>query len=58
LTEAIRASRRFRELPVILVTGRSSDEDKARGLAAGANAYLAKQTFDAETLVGAIAAML
>ncbi|MEA2778610.1 MAG: two-component system, chemotaxis family, sensor kinase CheA [Rhodospirillaceae bacterium] len=58
LTEAIRASRRFRELPVILVTGRGSDEDRARGLAAGANAYLPKQSFDAETLVGAIADIL
>jgi two-component system chemotaxis sensor kinase CheA len=38
LCEAIRGSKRFRELPVVLVTARESDRDKARGLEAGADA--------------------
>ena len=40
LTEAVRASPRFRDLPVILVTARESQEDRARGGAVGADAYL------------------
>ena len=35
LTEAIRGSKRFHDLPVILVTAMENETDKARGLAAG-----------------------
>ena len=35
LTEAIRSSSRFQQLPVVLVTARSSDQDKAPGDGAG-----------------------
>ena len=57
-TETIRRSARFRDLPVILATARSSDEDRARGLEAGANAYLVKSTFDQRSLLEAIAQLL
>lgn len=46
LTARIRENARFRDLPVILVTTLSSDEDKRRGLEAGANAYIPKPSFD------------
>ena len=39
---AIRAVKRFRDLPVVLVTGLESERDRARGIDAGANAYLLK----------------
>ena len=57
-TETIRRSARFRDLPVILATACSSDEDRARGLEAGANAYLVKSTFDQRSLLEAIAQLL
>jgi len=58
LTEAIRGSLRFRDLPVVLVTARESEQDRRRGLEAGANAYLAKSTFDQTVLLDAIAQLL
>lgn len=54
LVATIRASPRFRLLPVILVTGRGADVDRARGLAAGASAYLAKTSFDQQLLLDTI----
>jgi two-component system, chemotaxis family, sensor kinase CheA len=50
----IRASQRFAELPVILVTALSSDEDRARGLEAGADAYIVKSSFDKSVLLDTI----
>ena len=58
LTEIIRQSTRFGDLPVILATARSSDEDRARGLEVGANAYLIKSVFDQRSLVDAIHQLL
>jgi two-component system chemotaxis sensor kinase CheA len=58
LCEAIRGSTRFRDLPVVLVTARESDTDKARGLDAGADAYLQKSTFDQRQLLDTIARLL
>lgn len=51
LTSKIRQDRRFKELPVVLVTTLASDDDKKRGLEAGANAYVAKLTFDQKLLI-------
>lgn len=58
LTEAIRASAEFRDLPVILVTARDAEREKARGLAVGANRYLVKSAFDQQTLLDAIASLI
>jgi two-component system chemotaxis sensor kinase CheA len=58
LTEAIRASKRFRELPVILVTALESDQDKARGIEVGADAYLLKSGFNQQRLLEAIGQLL
>lgn len=58
LTEAIRRSRRAAGLPVILVTARTSPADKARGLEAGADAYLEKSAFDQTRLLETIAQLL
>ncbi|HEY9714451.1 MAG TPA: response regulator [Chroococcales cyanobacterium] len=54
LTEAIRQSQRFANLPVVLVTGLANDRDRARGLEAGADAYLVKSDFDQSDLLAAI----
>jgi two-component system chemotaxis response regulator CheY len=49
LLQFIRKSERHRALPVVLISTQSSDRDRQRGLALGANAYLAKP-FTVETL--------
>jgi len=51
LAEKIRLDARYAELPIILVTSLASDEDRRRGLEAGANAYLPKGTFDQQLLL-------
>ncbi|HLA29985.1 MAG TPA: response regulator [Pseudomonas sp.] len=54
LTSRIRADRELLGLPVVLVTALSSAEDRARGLEAGANAYLVKSGFEQGSLLDAI----
>jgi two-component system chemotaxis sensor kinase CheA len=58
LCEAIRASRRFAELPIVLVTALERPEDRARGLEAGADAYIGKSSFDQESLLETIEQLL
>lgn len=58
LTSRIRHSPRYRELPVILVTARQSDGDRARGVEVGANAYLAKSAFDQQNLLECVTQLL
>ncbi len=54
LTEHIRADPRWADLPVILVTGLERDEERERGLAAGANEYIIKGSFEQSNLLEAI----
>ncbi len=42
LVQFIRKSERHRDLPVLLISTQSSDRDRERGLALGADGYLAK----------------
>ncbi len=58
LAEAIRGSSRLVHLPVILVTGRETEQDKIRGIEAGANAYLVKSLFDQTNLLETISQLL
>jgi two-component system chemotaxis sensor kinase CheA len=51
LTEKIRRNKKYQEMPVVLVTSLASDEDKQKGLAAGANAYISKPSFDQKVLL-------
>jgi two-component system chemotaxis sensor kinase CheA len=51
LLARIRADERLRALPVALVTSLDSEGERARGLALGANAYMAKGEFDARRLL-------
>ncbi|MEW6351845.1 MAG: hybrid sensor histidine kinase/response regulator [Thermodesulfobacteriota bacterium] len=46
LTQKLRENPKYKELPIILVTTLSSDEDRRRGLQAGASAYITKPAFD------------
>jgi two-component system chemotaxis sensor kinase CheA len=54
LTDAIRGSVSHAGMPIILVTGRETPEDKLRGLRAGASAYLTKNQFDAHAFLETI----
>jgi two-component system chemotaxis sensor kinase CheA len=58
LCEAIRQSKRFHDVPVVLVTGVESDAARRRGLEAGANAYLPKSSFDQQTLLDTVDRLL
>lgn len=51
LTKKVRQNKKYKELPVILVTSLASDEDKKRGMEAGANAYITKPAFDQKILL-------
>ena len=54
LTAAVRQDAKMADTPVILVTSLESEEDKARGLEVGADAYIVKSAFEQETLLDAV----
>ncbi len=54
LVKRIRQDLRFKALPVIIVSYKDSDEDRLRGLEAGANYYLRKRSFDDHSLIQAV----
>jgi two-component system chemotaxis sensor kinase CheA len=58
LTEEIRTSATTCSLPVVVVTSLDRDEDRQRGLEAGADAYLIKSNFDQRILVDTIEMLL
>ncbi len=58
LTQEVRKTSASAELPVVLVTARSTEEDRIRGLKAGANAYLVKSGFDQSRLLQVISELL
>ncbi|HUT74843.1 MAG TPA: response regulator [Armatimonadota bacterium] len=58
LLERVRASTDYPQLPVVMVTSRRSVEDKRRGLALGANAYITKGTFDQMALLDTLGRLI
>ncbi|HYD78266.1 MAG TPA: response regulator [Paucimonas sp.] len=54
LTGEIRRTPSTEHLPVVLVTSRQSPEERAQGLRAGADAYVAKGSFDQDNLLAAL----
>jgi two-component system chemotaxis sensor kinase CheA len=58
LCEAVRASTRFKDLPIVLVTGLETDEHRARGMEVGADAYIGKSSFDQQHLLDTIAQLV
>lgn len=51
LVTRLRREKNYKEVPIIIVTTRESDEDKRKGMEAGANAYLLKSDFTSEGLL-------
>ena len=54
MTQTIRQSQVYNDLPIILVTTLAKEEDKQRGADAGANAYLTKGDFDQTLLLNTL----
>lgn len=54
LIETLRREPRFRHLPIIVSSSRDSEQERLRGMEAGADYYLAKSSFQDETLLRAI----
>ncbi|HEY5016458.1 MAG TPA: response regulator, partial [Streptosporangiaceae bacterium] len=54
LTRAIRAGPARSSLPVIIVTSRAAEEDRLSGIEAGADAYMAKRSFDQQALLATV----
>jgi len=54
LTERMKKDEVYKDVPVVIVTTRESDEDKRRGLDAGAEAYILKSEFTTEELLDTI----
>jgi CheY-like chemotaxis protein len=51
LTGELRRTERFARLPIVVVSTRERPEDRLRGLRAGADAYLTKQSLVVDDLV-------
>ncbi|HNX68907.1 MAG TPA: hybrid sensor histidine kinase/response regulator [Candidatus Omnitrophota bacterium] len=58
LVTRLRKERTYKEVPIIIVTTRESDDDKRKGMEAGANAYLLKSDFTSEGLLETIERLL
>jgi two-component system, chemotaxis family, sensor kinase CheA len=54
LTRAIRADTARSSLPVVIVTSRAAEEDRLSGIEAGADAYMAKRSFDQQALLATV----
>lgn len=54
LVKKIRTEEKFKEIPIMIVSYKDREEDKLKGLEAGANYYLAKSSFHDDTLINAV----
>jgi two-component system sensor histidine kinase and response regulator WspE len=58
LVRAVRGDAALRELPVVIVSYKEREEDRLRGLDAGANYYLTKSSFHDESFLRAVADLI
>ena len=58
MTAKIRQNSKYDRLPIVLITTLASREDKRRGMAAGANAYLTKGDFNQQLLLKTLAQLI
>lgn len=58
LIERVRSMARGGEVPIIIVSSRESADDRARGAAVGADAYLLKSAFQSEGFLNTISELL
>ena len=58
LLQAIRENRERSSLPVVMVTSQGGEDDRQRGLEAGADAYIVKDKFDQRALIETVERLL
>ncbi|MCZ2341566.1 MAG: hybrid sensor histidine kinase/response regulator [Bacteroidales bacterium] len=58
LVRRIRDDAKYRELPVVIVSYKDREEDRLRGLEAGANHYLIKSSFHDDSFVEVVAGLI
>lgn len=58
LSEKIKHTETWQDIPVVIITSLSSDEDKKRGLGSGADAYISKSSFDADSFLETVRMVL
>ena len=58
LTKAIKADPTLTHIPVLILSSSCTDEDRQRGLDAGASGYLEKGGFDEANLLSAVSQLL
>lgn len=58
LTARLRQEENYRDRPIIIVTSLAKEEDKRRGIQAGADAYIVKGDFDRSNLVDTLRSLL
>lgn len=58
LTEKVRENEKLKETPIILCTSLSTKSDQEKGIAAGANAYIIKSSFEQSNLLETIQKLL
>lgn len=58
LTERIKMSELYREIPVIIVSSLGSEGDKQRGIQVGADAYIVKSQFETQALLDVVDQLL
>jgi two-component system sensor histidine kinase and response regulator WspE len=56
--EHLKGDERFRAIPVVIVSYKDREEDRKRGLDAGANSYLTKSSFHDQTFLQTVADLL
>jgi DNA-binding response OmpR family regulator len=57
LCKRIREKEKYREIPVVFLTAKTRDEDRVRGLEAGANLFLSKP-ISPDKLLGIVSSTL
>lgn len=58
LTARLRQEEKYRNKPIIIITSREKEEDKRRGVQAGADAYIVKGDFEQRNLADTLRALL
>lgn len=58
LTQRLREDERYHSTPIIIVTSLEKDEDKRRGIAVGADAYIVKSAFDQSNLLDTVRGLI
>ncbi|MDD2914363.1 MAG: hybrid sensor histidine kinase/response regulator [Gallionella sp.] len=58
LTEKLRKDAAYKHTPIVIVSSRDKEDDKRRGMQAGANAYIVKGSFEQSNLLSTVQALV